>query len=244
MKLLIIRHGDPDYSIDSLTETGWHEAELLARRIEKLDLKDIYVSPLGRAKDTASLSLKALGRTAEEKDWLQEFPPKVLHPGSPFGMASCTWDWLPDAWTAEPRFFDRNAWKTVDIMVENGVDTTYNYVIREFDALLAEHGYVRDGLLYRAEKPNNDTLAFFCHFGLECVLLSHLMNVSPMVLWHGFTAAPTSVTTVITEERRPGIAYFRAAAMGDTSHLYAADWPVSPHARFCECYDNADERHD
>ena len=23
MKLLIVRHGDPDYSIDSLTETGW-----------------------------------------------------------------------------------------------------------------------------------------------------------------------------------------------------------------------------
>ena len=23
MKILIIRHGDPDYSIDSLTEKGW-----------------------------------------------------------------------------------------------------------------------------------------------------------------------------------------------------------------------------
>ena len=23
MKLIIIRHGDPDYSIDSLTEAGW-----------------------------------------------------------------------------------------------------------------------------------------------------------------------------------------------------------------------------
>ena len=28
MKLIIIRHGDPDYSIDSLTEKGWREAEL------------------------------------------------------------------------------------------------------------------------------------------------------------------------------------------------------------------------
>lgn len=33
MKLLIVRHGDPDYSIDSLTETGWKEAELLADRL-------------------------------------------------------------------------------------------------------------------------------------------------------------------------------------------------------------------
>ena len=26
MKLLFIRHGDPDYEIDSLTEKGWKEA--------------------------------------------------------------------------------------------------------------------------------------------------------------------------------------------------------------------------
>ena len=27
MKLLIVRHGDPDYTIDSLTEKGWKEVE-------------------------------------------------------------------------------------------------------------------------------------------------------------------------------------------------------------------------
>ena len=27
MKLVIVRHGDPDYSIDSLTEKGWKEVE-------------------------------------------------------------------------------------------------------------------------------------------------------------------------------------------------------------------------
>lgn len=43
MKLLIIRHGEPDYSIDSLTEKGWKEAALLAERISKLDVKEFYV---------------------------------------------------------------------------------------------------------------------------------------------------------------------------------------------------------
>ena len=57
MKLLIIRHGDPDYSIDSLTEKGWKEAEYLSEKLVKLDIKDIYVSPKGRAKDTASCTL-------------------------------------------------------------------------------------------------------------------------------------------------------------------------------------------
>lgn len=36
MKLVIVRHADPDYSIDSLTPTGWKEAELLSERLVKL----------------------------------------------------------------------------------------------------------------------------------------------------------------------------------------------------------------
>lgn len=120
----------------------------------------------------------------------------------------------------------------------------YDYVTGKFDKLLAEHGYVREGHYYRVEKPNEDTLVFFCHFGLECVLLAHLIGASPMVLWHGFCAAPSSVTTVNTEERREGIASFRISAFGDISHLYVHDEPPAFAARFCEMYSNTDERHD
>ena len=54
MRLLIIRHGDPDYENDTLTEKGWREARLLAERLCKMNIKDFYVSPLGRAQATAS----------------------------------------------------------------------------------------------------------------------------------------------------------------------------------------------
>ena len=73
MKLIFIRHGDPDYEKDSLTEKGWREAEILAKRVATWDIKQIYCSPLGRAKDTCSLSLKATGREAITCEWLQEF---------------------------------------------------------------------------------------------------------------------------------------------------------------------------
>ena len=39
MKLLFIRHGEPDYAHDILTEKGWREAELLAGRIAPLDVR-------------------------------------------------------------------------------------------------------------------------------------------------------------------------------------------------------------
>ena len=65
-----------------------------------------------------------------------------------------------------------------------------------------------------------------------------------MVLWHGTCAAPTSVTTVVTEERRRGTASFRMSSFGDISHLYARQEEPAFAARFCECWDNPGERRD
>ena len=84
---------------------------------------------------------------------------------------------------------------------------------------------------------------FFCHFGLECVLLGHLLNVSPMILWHGLCAAPTSVSTIYTEERREGQASFRMASFGDISHLYVAGREPAFSARFCETFANKEQLH-
>ena len=241
MKLLIVRHGDPDYSIDSLTPTGWKEAELLVPRLSKLDVKAFYVSPMGRAKDTAAPTLKAMGREAEVCPWLREFSASIRKPYEE--NKGGVWDWYPAEWTGEKRYFDRNCWMEPEPMKDSDVGSEWQWVTENFDALLARHGYVRQGDYYRAEHANEDTVVLFCHFGLQCVLLSHLLHVSPMVLWHGFCAAPSSVTTLVTEERQEGIAYFRMSSFGDVSHLYAAGQEPAFAARFCETFDNHDQRH-
>ena len=243
MRILIVRHADPDYSIDSLTETGWKEANLLVERLANIDVKQYYVSPLGRAQDTARPTLEKIGKNAITCDWLEEFNPRILRPDMP-DTRKISWDWLPEDWANQELFYDKNAWYTHPVFKEASVKETYDWVTSNFDQLLAEHGYVREGAIYRAVKPNRDTIALVCHFGLECVLLSHLMNVSPMVLWHSTCAAPSSVTSIYTEERREGIASFRMGYFGDVSHLYAAGEEPSFAARFCETYDNMDERHD
>lgn len=243
MKLIIVRHGDPDYEHDTLTPTGWEEAKLVSERISRLDVKEFYVSPLGRAQDTASCTLQKMGRSATTCDWLREFQPKIMRPDVTDNR-SITWDWLPADWTKDENYFRRDLWYTTDIMREGKVKEEYDWVIKNFDELLASHGYLRNGEYYDVKEANNDTLVFFCHFGLECVLLSHLMNVSPMILWHHTVAAPTSVTTIYTEERRKGIASFRVGSFGDISHLYVSDRDPSFSARFCETYDNFLERHD
>ncbi len=259
MKLLIIRHGDPDYTNDTLTERGWKEAEALAKRMASMEIKDIYVSPLGRARDTASCTLAALNRRPTKIcGWMREFPATLEYKDNQTLLAaypdakqradgsyynSIAWDILPAYWTEHKEYFDKDGWRKSEVAAYSDMVGCYDTVIENFDALLAKHGYQRHRNYYHVTRANKDTLAFFCHFGLECVLLSHLFGISPFLLWHGTAFAPSSVTTVYTEERQKGIAFFRAGQLGDISHLYAAGIEPSFSARFCEIYDDFSERH-
>lgn len=241
MKLLIIRHGDPDYANDTVTAKGRREAELLAERLSKLEVRAAYCSPLGRARDTAKPSLEKLGISAETMDWLREFEGYIIDPDT--GEKRIPWDLMPALWTVSEDFYDRKKWLETPLMRTGNVSQEYEWVCRGLDSLIEKHGYRRDGNLYRAEHANNDTVLLFCHFGVECVLLSHLLGISPVNLWHGFAALTSSVTTLVTEEREEGKAYFRCCGFGDLSHLYAAGEPASFAARFCETYANTEERH-
>lgn len=241
MKLIFVRHCEPDYSIDSLTEKGWREAEYLTERLTKLPITKIYCSPLGRAKDTAKGTLEKLGMTAEICEWLREFTGTVMDPRT--NAVRHSWDLYPNDWLKDECHFDKALWKNSDLMQSGNVSEKYDEVSQGIDEILEKHGYKRENNFYRAIKSNNDTIVFFCHFAVEAVILSHILNISPLAFWHGFVALPSSVTTVITEEREEGIAYFRCNGFGDTSHLYANDEPLSFMARFCESFYNDEERH-
>lgn len=242
MKLVFIRHAEPDYTIDGLTEKGKVEAELLSQRLLNFPMDEIYVSPLGRAKDTAAPFLEKSGRTAIELEWLKEFPPRIIRPDKP-DKESIAWDWMPQDWTACDAFYDYENWMKHPVMEAGHVGEEYARVTGLFARFLKEHGYEKEGRLFLARHANNDTIVFFCHFGLTAVLLSYLYSISPMIIWHGMVAPPSSICVLATEEREKGYASFRMNLFGDTLHLETNGEERSFAARFCECYDNPDERH-
>ena len=193
-------------------------------------------------------------------DWLREFPAEFdpnmsesareayaneLWKDEKTGLYKkrIVWDILPSYFGQHPELFDRNNFLDSEVVKCSDMAEKYEYVISSFDKLLADYGYVREGNIFKVKEGNSKTIAFFCHFGVTSVLLSRLWNVSPFVLFQSLATAPTSVTEVVTEERQKGIATFRTLRIGDISHLTNAGVQPSFSARFCERFENEDERH-
>lgn len=73
MRIIFIRHGEPDYDNNTLTEKGFREAELLKDRIIGWNVDAFFSSPMERAILTGEPALKAMGREAEILPWMREF---------------------------------------------------------------------------------------------------------------------------------------------------------------------------
>lgn len=235
MKIIIVRHGEPDYEIDGLTEKGKREVEFLADKLCKENITKVYCSPLGRAKLTAEPTLKRLNIEAEYHDWLREFTYATVR--VPYReRPTCAWDLLPEFVNSMPEIYSKDKWLTCEFIKNSTVPQEYEHICTEFDKILLKHGYRRDGYNYIAERPNHDVLVFVCHFGLTGILLSHIMNCSPYTIWQNFCSAPSATTTIYTEERMEGKVSLRAQTLGDLSHLYAKGEEPSFAARYKECF--------
>lgn len=238
MKIIFVRHAEPYYANDSLTKKGHREAELLSLRLAKLDVKAFYTSPLGRARETARYTLERVGREAQVLPWLAEFRGYSIDPEN--GHHRIPWDFKPSVWMDRKSLRDMDTWADDELLAGGDVKKIWLETIEGFDALLEAHGYIRDGHIYRAQDNKPETIVLFCHLGIMMACLSHLIGITPINLWHGFSTQPSSVTTVVTEERVKGEVSWRCMQLGDISHLYAADEPYSTAALFPECYSGVD----
>ena len=72
MLLFYVRHGDPIYKPDSLTELGKNQAEALVSRMKEYDPDKIYASSSNRAIMTAEPTAIFLLIEIEVLDWCKE----------------------------------------------------------------------------------------------------------------------------------------------------------------------------
>lgn len=228
MRLHIIRHADPDYANNTLTNAGHLEAQALARRLAAQGLDALYTSPLPRAQMTAQYTADLLKLPIRSYDWLME-PAWFDYEVDPAdGGRMPVWD-IPGEILREISGYDAWAtWSSIQPLRDPKYLEGYQAFIQSSDELLTAHGYQREGKRYRIIKRNQQRIACFCHNGSAMLWLAMLLHIPPPVVWSSFWHAPSAVTTVLFEERSTEWSVPRCLSVGDVSHLYEARLPVQP----------------
>lgn len=225
MRLLLIRHADPDYETDALTDLGRREAGVLADRLAGLEVTHLYTSPLGRARETAGYTAAVTGLVPEVLPWTAEL--RMAKVADALGVPVPAWS-LPGELVRGGDVTPTDAdWDRLPVL--NGYDFRARHaeLTAASDGFLAGLGYRRTGGTYRAGPPDRHVVAVFCHLGFGLAWLSHLLALPLTLAWCGFFLAPASVTTILLERRTPDVAVPRALAVGDTTHLRMAGIPDS-----------------
>jgi probable phosphoglycerate mutase len=218
MKVLLIRHGDPDYANDCLTAVGKKEAQCLADALERLVIDELYVSPLGRARETCSFTADRKAISPVVLDWLMER-------GITRDGRNCLWEapgelFLSASERSEGRC--QNDWFDLSVSLPEGREQ-FERVKKGFDALLATYGYVRDGDLYHVAtdhvaKAADKRIALFCHKGVILTLLADILHWPLPMIFISLQIHPTGITRLEMVEEN-GLANFKAVAINDLTHL-------------------------
>ncbi len=209
MLLYIIRHGDPDYEHDTITPFGHREAKAVARWFDKHHIRfdEIYTSPLGRAKDTASYTCQDQNIHPSVLDWTEESM-DYMQPFTPESAVSY-------------RYTDRGIDEYCDFSKEDRMGSIQN-LINGSDAFLAKHGYQRNGSHYTVTDHSEKRIAVFCHGGMGAAWTAHLLGLPPTL---GFPSMFMTTTSINVFEFRPygeDRSYTRPRLLrfGDVSHLH------------------------
>lgn len=221
MLLYIIRHGDPIYVTDTLTERGKEQAEAVGRRMAKSGIDRIFTSPMGRAKETAAPACRLLGLEAEVEEWAHEIGDERLTPFPDGSRQSITN--LPSYAFRENGNEDLSYADafTCPGVAESGMQKARDYIEENGRIFLEKLGYREENGIYRILRPNEEKVALFCHTAFARTWLSVLLHIPLHIVWAGISITHTGVTVLEFRNYKSGFTAPRCLCLSDTSHLYA-----------------------
>ncbi len=187
MRLIFVRHGEPDYANDCLTSKGKEQAIKTAERLKNENIKAIYSSPMGRAIETASFTAKDHGLEIQELDFMHEIwwgdKNKDKDGVSNIPLDGHPWSIAYNVLTESDDYVAGDKWKEHPYFKNNLCMDYFDKIKKGTDDLLKKYGLVREGSFYRCEEECDDTIALFAHGGSGAILFSHLLAIPfPIVL--------------------------------------------------------------
>ena len=151
MRIIFVRHGEPDYANDCLTQTGRQQAAAVARRLAGEGISEIYTSPCGRAAETASYTAARLRLPVTTLDFMREI-----------------------TWGGEGVPCDGHPWTLGDRMLAEGFDFKVgDWRAHPYFAGNAATVHCENVAVQLEDK----TIALFSHGGSGACALAHLLNL-------------------------------------------------------------------
>jgi probable phosphoglycerate mutase len=222
MDLILIRHGQPDWTPDRiarndphLTELGVEQAKRVAQRLTALDRVDeLWVSTMNRSLETAAPIGIELSQETEKYDFLREIqnPPE--------------WDGEP-AEQIEKRLADANL-RSMDEMWDGlpggeSFRAFHERVVTGLDETLTAHGIApmtdEHRHLWTVDDPDKRVIVV-AHAGTNAVILGHLLGLDPVPWeWERFRQPHTGISRLTMTRISSGWA-FSLRMLGEVAHLH------------------------
>ena len=177
MNVYLVRHGDPDYENDSLTELGRREAEKLGEYLKYIPFTHLYSSPMGRARETCEPVARACAIEPVVLPWLHELN----------GDDGEFWVWCISV-------KDLAARPDLARHIESVMQEQKEMLMAEWKSLLAGHGYACEDGVYRVRDNGAPVIGIFAHGGLILTLLSGLLGWPLPLVYAYLDYKPSAIT--------------------------------------------------
>lgn len=232
MLLFYVRHGDPIYNPDSLTELGKAQAEALVERMKECNPDKIYASSSNRAIMTAQPTAKFLNKEIEILDWCNE-----SHAWNEFTIKNSEGnkEWcfqnehiIKKFCSDEIRKMDKKWYDHPDFSDYEFKSGTFR-VQSEVDQFMLNLGYAHDHEKngYIPVKANDSRAALFAHGGFGMIFLSCLLDIPyPQVCTH-FDLQTSGVTVI--KFAGEDFVIPKVLQLSNDSHIFAAGIPTNYH---------------
>ena len=221
MLLYIVRHGDPDYVTDTLTERGKLQAEAVGKRIADSKINRIFSSPMGRAIETAEPACRLLGLDYTIEEWAHEIQDERL---TPFP------DGIKKSISAVQNTYYRqngninlgyNRAYECDGIKESDIKSAVEFIEKNGNNFLERLGYKEENGIYRILHKNEEKVALFCHAAFTLAWLSVLLHIPLHTMWSSFYSTHTGVTILEFKNNENGFTAPKCLCFSDMSHLYS-----------------------
>lgn len=224
MLLYYIRHAEPIYSPDSLTEKGKKQAVSLAERLSNSDIDEIYSSSSNRALQTAEPLAKLLKKEIKILDFCNEeyvFQEFTVTENSNLKWAYHSENMLKLFSSEEVlklgfRWYEHPAFKNCKF--SDGIKR----IGENTDKFLAELGYIHDTAnhIYKAHNPNEKRIALFAHEGFSHVFLPYILDI-PYPYLAKFEYEHSGISVIKFDTFSDNTAVARLLQYSSDAHLYA-----------------------